>query len=75
MNVRPENVNTHTIGFMMVPNFSMIAFASAIEVLRLANYVSGSRLFAWRRRRVRDWAAVRYCSEACRRQRRGEGRA
>ena len=48
MNVRPEIVNTHTIGFLMVPNFSMIAFASAIEVLRLANYVSGSKLFAWR---------------------------
>lgn len=48
MNVRPEMATTHTIGFLMVPNFSMIAFASAIEVLRLANYVTGSKLFAWR---------------------------
>ena len=43
-----EVANCHTIGFLMVPNFSMIAFASAIEVLRLANHVTGARLFAWR---------------------------
>lgn len=48
MNVRAEVAGNHTIGFVMVPNFSMIAFASAIEVLRLANYVSGSKLFAWK---------------------------
>lgn len=33
------------------------------------------RPFAWRRRWARDWEAVRYCSEACRRQRAGRGRA
>ncbi|WP_407051439.1 GlxA family transcriptional regulator [Methyloraptor flagellatus] len=48
MNVRPEIGGTHTVGFLMVPNFSMIAFASAIEVLRLANYVTGAKLFAWK---------------------------
>ena len=48
MNIRPEISGTHTVGFLMVPNFSMIAFASAIEVLRLANYVTGAKLFAWK---------------------------
>ncbi len=37
-----------TIGFVLVPNFSMIAFASALEPLRLANRVGGSEIFAWR---------------------------
>ena len=35
-------------GFALVPNFSMIAFASALEPLRLANRVSGRDLFRWR---------------------------
>ncbi|MDR3375833.1 MAG: GlxA family transcriptional regulator [Ancalomicrobiaceae bacterium] len=48
MNVRPELGASHTIGFVLIPNFSMIAFASAIEVLRLANYVSGLKAFEWR---------------------------
>lgn len=39
---------THTVGFVLVPNFSMIAFASAVEVLRLANYVTGTDSFAWK---------------------------
>src|SRR5260221_47245 len=36
------------LGFALVPNFSMIAFASAIEPLRLANRVSGEEIFRWR---------------------------
>ena len=37
-----------TIGFFLAPNFSMIAFTSAIEPLRLANRVSRRELYAWR---------------------------
>jgi AraC family transcriptional regulator, glycine betaine-responsive activator len=37
-----------TIGFFLVPNFSMIAFTSAIEPLRLANRVSRRELYQWR---------------------------
>lgn len=48
MNVRADVGNTHTVGFLLVPNFSMIAFTSAVEVLRLANYVTGAKAFAWR---------------------------
>ncbi len=37
----------HRIGFFLVPEFSMIAFASAVEPLRLANRVSGRVLYRW----------------------------
>jgi AraC family transcriptional regulator, glycine betaine-responsive activator len=36
------------IGFFLVPNFSMIAFTSAIEPFRLANYATGRTLYEWR---------------------------
>ena len=36
-----------TVGFLLVPNFSMLAFASAIEPLRAANRMSGESLFSW----------------------------
>jgi len=35
------------IGFFLVPSFSMIAFASAIEPLRLANRLSDKALYEW----------------------------
>jgi len=34
-------------GFLIVPGFSMIAFAAAIDTLRLANRVSNQRLYEW----------------------------
>jgi AraC family transcriptional regulator, glycine betaine-responsive activator len=40
--------SSHTVGFLLVPEFSLIAFTSSIEPLRLANRVSGEPLFAWR---------------------------
>ncbi|WP_233855073.1 GlxA family transcriptional regulator [Paraburkholderia sp. HD33-4] len=33
--------------FLLVPNFSMIAFVNALEVLRMANQVSGHDSFKW----------------------------
>jgi transcriptional regulator GlxA family with amidase domain len=33
--------------FMALPNFTMIAFSNAIEVLRMANYLSGEPLYRW----------------------------
>ena len=36
------------IGFLLVPDFSMVAFMSAVEPLRLANWVRGEELYAWR---------------------------
>ncbi len=35
------------LAFLLVPNFSMIAFASAVEPLRLANRASGKALYSW----------------------------
>jgi len=35
------------IAFLLVPNFSMIAFVSAIEPLRLANRAAGRQLYHW----------------------------
>lgn len=35
------------IAFLLVPNFSMIAFTSAIEPLRLANRAAGKALYRW----------------------------
>jgi transcriptional regulator GlxA family with amidase domain len=35
------------IGFILIPSFSMIAFTSAVEPLRLANRADGRELYAW----------------------------
>jgi transcriptional regulator GlxA family with amidase domain len=37
-----------SIGFYLVPKFSMLAFSSALEPLRVANLISGRTLFRWR---------------------------
>lgn len=34
-------------GFLTLPNFSMIAFTSAVEVLRMANYVARADHYRW----------------------------
>lgn len=34
-------------GFLTLPNFSMIAFSSAVEVLRMANYVGRAGHYTW----------------------------
>ena len=35
------------VGFYLVPQFSMLAFSSAIEPLRMANQLSGQTLYKW----------------------------
>lgn len=37
----PHSAKPVRIGFLLMPNFSLIAFSSAIEPLRMANWVSG----------------------------------
>ena len=44
----PPPLPTRRIGFLLAPQFSMIAFTAAVEPLRLANRVSGRELYAWR---------------------------
>ena len=34
-------------GFLLMPEFSMIAFSSAIEVLRMANQLRQQKLYEW----------------------------
>jgi transcriptional regulator GlxA family with amidase domain len=34
-------------GFLLIPDFSMIAFTSALEPLRMANYLSAQELYRW----------------------------
>lgn len=36
-----------TIGFLLIPDFSMMAFTAAVEPLRLANHISGRELYRW----------------------------
>ncbi|MEC9433672.1 MAG: GlxA family transcriptional regulator [Pseudomonadota bacterium] len=37
-----------TVSFLLLDRFSLLAFSSAIEPLRLANHVSGRELFSWK---------------------------
>ena len=36
-----------TIGFLIAPQFSMLAFVSAVEPLRVANRLAGRELYRW----------------------------
>jgi len=38
---------TTRICFYLVPNFSLLAFSSALDALRMANYNSGQNLYHW----------------------------
>jgi transcriptional regulator GlxA family with amidase domain len=44
----PLHAATETILFLLITDFSMIAFTSAIEPLRIANRLAGRRLYEWR---------------------------
>jgi transcriptional regulator GlxA family with amidase domain len=46
-NARDELREVETIAFLLVPSFSMIAFTSAVEPLRIANRLSGRMLYRW----------------------------
>ncbi len=47
--MQPEIVASLPVhfGFLTLPNFSMIAFTSAVEVLRMTNYVSRATHYRW----------------------------
>ncbi len=48
MFAEPTDEIPQRIGFLLIPNLSMIAFTSAIEALRLANRHAERRLYDWR---------------------------
>ncbi len=35
------------VGFLLLPNFTLLAFASALDALRMANRLSGQTLYTW----------------------------
>ncbi len=39
--------STRNFGFFLVPNFTLLAFSSAVEPLRMANKISGEELYHW----------------------------
>ena len=43
----PPRELPHRIGFVLIPQYSMISFSTALEPLRLANRQSGKDLYAW----------------------------
>ena len=43
-----ERDKTQRIGFLLIPNFSMIAFTAAIEPLRTANRLANKKLYDWK---------------------------
>ncbi len=47
MNDDNTSVKPRHIGFLLVPNYSMGAFTSAVEPLRMANRSSGKELYRW----------------------------
>ncbi len=49
MYIAPGAVSaTETFGFLLVPNYAMLAFASALEPLRVANRLARQKLYDWR---------------------------
>lgn len=42
-----ESTQTTRIGFLLVDDFGMLGFASALDALRYANALSGRRLYRW----------------------------
>lgn len=48
MDVQPSDSQMRSIVFFLVPEFSMIAFTTAIEPLRLANRMLGKEYYSWR---------------------------
>ena len=45
--VNSQYSNSFYIGFLLQPNFTMLALSSAIEPMRMANQLSGQTLYRW----------------------------
>lgn len=43
----PQGAEPETVTFVLLPKFTMLAFSSAIEPLRIANQLTGQTLFRW----------------------------
>ena len=47
MSSRAPVLSLARVGFLLVPNYSMIAFSAAVEPLRMANQLNGHTLYTW----------------------------
>lgn len=47
MNQNTSPSTAKHFGFLALPGFSLIAYAAAIDTLRLANHISGEELYTW----------------------------
>lgn len=45
--MRPHHDHQQHIGFLLLPNYSMVAFSNALEPLRVANRLAESQLYRW----------------------------
>lgn len=43
-----SDLRAETIGFLLIPGFALLPYASAVEPLRAANVLSGRSLYTWR---------------------------
>ncbi len=43
----PGELQPYRVGFLLISNFTLVALASAIEPLRMANQLTGSELYTW----------------------------
>ena len=43
-----DNTRPSRVGFLLIPGFALMSYASAIEPLRAANVLSGRNLYRWR---------------------------
>ena len=48
MTIGPSQWSPERLGFLLIPDFSMLAFTSAIEPLRLANRASEQDFYSWK---------------------------
>jgi transcriptional regulator GlxA family with amidase domain len=53
-----EENEPHEVGFLLIPGFPLMSYASAIEPLRAANALAGRRLYAWRHLTIDGAAAI-----------------
>ena len=47
MSIQSTEVMPDHFGFLLVPNYSMLAFTSAVEPLRMANRATQKSLYKW----------------------------
>jgi len=50
---RGDDVRAHRVGFLLIPGFALMSYASAVEPLRAANVLSGRTLYRWRHIAIR----------------------